>query len=90
MVKNLLELSERYGIQVAVASGGGMALEQVKNNKIRAIIAIACNKELRAGIRAVFPKPVMAVPNKQPKGPCKDCLVEIEQVEKAVRELCLK
>ena len=88
-VKDIQELGERYGIPVAIASGGGMALERARAKNVRAIVAVACEKELRAGIRAVFPKPVVAIPNKRPKGPCKDCLVDLAQVEKAVRELCL-
>lgn len=89
LVKSLLELSERYGIQIVVASGGAMALEKVRAKNPQAIVAIACEKELRAGIRGVFPKPVVAIPNKRPKGPCKDCVVDLEQVEKAVQELCV-
>lgn len=88
VVKDLLELSERCGIQVAVASGGGMALEHVRDKRVKAIVAIACDKELRAGIRGIFPKPVMVVPNRQPKGPCKDCVVDFDRVAKAVQELC--
>ena len=30
-VKNLIELAEKYGVQIAVASGGRVALQRVKN-----------------------------------------------------------
>lgn len=88
LVKDILELGERTGIKVAVASGGAMALEKVKTIQPRAIVAIACDKELRLGIKGVFPKPVVAIPNIWTKGPCKDCLVEMAAVKKAVARLC--
>lgn len=89
VVKDILELRERSGIKVAVSSGGEMALEKVKLIQPKAIVAIACDKELRLGIKGVFPRPVCAIPNKRPKGPCKDCMVEFSEVEKAVQSLII-
>ena len=43
-------------------------------------MAIACEKELAGGIKAVFPKKVLAVHNTRPHGPCKDCGVDIKNV----------
>lgn len=87
MVKDILEMSERYGIQCAVATGGAMALEKVKTTQVDTIVAVACEKELKEGIKGIFPKPVFAISNLRPKGPCKDCLVELEKVEKVIRFL---
>lgn len=80
-VKDILEMSERYGIKCAVASGSEMALEKVNSANIDAVLAIACEKELAGGIKAIFPKKVLAVPNTRPHGPCKDCGVDIKNVE---------
>ncbi|MBI4834345.1 MAG: DUF116 domain-containing protein [Planctomycetes bacterium] len=87
-VKNILELGEKYRVRCVVASGGGMALEKVKASGAQVIIAIACEKELKLGIKGVFPKPVEAIPNKRPKGPCKDCEVDPEKIELALCSLC--
>jgi len=87
-VKSILELGEKYKVRCVVASGGAMALEKVKASGAEVIIAIACEKELSLGIKGVFPKPVAAIPNKRPKGPCKDCDVEPEKIEQALRSLC--
>ncbi len=84
-VKDLIELSEKYGVQVAVASGGRVALQRVKAEEIRGVIAIACEKELRIGLMAAMPKAIMAVPNLRPHGYCKDTDVTMEEVEKQVR-----
>ncbi len=86
-IKGLLELSERYGVKCVVASGGVMAMEKVKSGSVKGIVAIACEKELKEGIKGIFPKPVVAVPNLRPKGPCKDCQVELAEVERSIKSL---
>lgn len=83
-VKNLLELSETYGVSIAVASGGRIALEKVKAEGVQGVVAIACEKELRIGIMASIPKAVIAVPNLRPRGYCKDTDVYLDEVEKAI------
>ena len=80
-VKDILDISERCGVKCAVASGSEMALEKVNSAKVDVIIAIACEKELAGGIKALFPKKVLAVSNTRPHGPCKDCGVDIKNVE---------
>jgi len=87
VVRDLLEVSERYGIKIAVASGGKMAMEKAKSLGPEVIVAIACQKELDLGIKGSWPSVVAAIPHKQPKGPCKDCVVSFPEVEKAIRKL---
>ncbi len=85
-VKDLIALSEKYGVQLAVATGGRAALERVKADDIRGVIGIACEKELRIGLMAAFPKAILSVPNLRPHGYCKDTDVTMEDVERQVRE----
>ncbi|MEW6027270.1 MAG: DUF116 domain-containing protein [Planctomycetota bacterium] len=89
-VKDILEMSERYGVKCAVASGSEMALEKVNAADVDAVIAIACQKELAGGIKAIFPKKVLAVPNTRPHGPCKDCGVDIQNVEAFLKKTISK
>jgi hypothetical protein len=84
-VKDLIELSEKYGVQIAVATGGRVALQKVKSEEIRGVVAVACEKELRIGLMAALPKAIMAVPNLRPHGYCKDTDVTIEEVEQQIR-----
>ena len=86
VVKEILEISERYKVKCAVASGSEMALEKVYSQKVDGVIAIACEKELAGGIKSLFPKMVFAVRNTRPHGPCKDCRVEINLVEKFLKK----
>lgn len=84
-VSDLRALAEKHGCKVAVAAGGRLALARVKDPDVRAVVAIACSKELRQGILASFPKAVIGVVNIWPKGPCKDTDVNLDAVERAIQ-----
>ena len=86
-VKDVLEMAEEYGVQCAVATGGRLALERVKDDGVHAVVAVACEKELSQGIKGAFPKAIVAIPNLRPKGPCKDTDVDLAQVRKAIEWL---
>lgn len=83
----MLDLADEYGIRAACATGGRLALELVKDDSVRAVVAVACEKELRAGIMGAFPKPVFAVCNRRPNGPCKDTTVDEESVRRAIESV---
>lgn len=80
----ILDLCERTGVAAALVKGGRMAVELARQKHIRAIVAVACEKELRAGILATFPKATLALPNRRPHGPCKDTEVDVAELEKAI------
>ncbi|MCR4290769.1 MAG: DUF116 domain-containing protein [Candidatus Scalindua sp.] len=84
-VKDLLELSEEYGISIAVASGGRIALKRVMAKEVQGVVAIACEKELRTGLMAAMPKAIYAVPNQRPYGYCVDTDVYMDDVIKAIK-----
>lgn len=83
-VKDMLEVGDTYGIACAIATGGLLALQAVKKENVSAVVAIACEKELREGILAALPKAVIGVVNMRPHGPCKDTDVNMAEVRKAV------
>ncbi len=83
-VKDLLEISEEYGISIAIASGGRIALKRVMAEEVQGVVAIACEKELRTGLMAAMPKAIFAVPNLRPSGYCVDTDVYMDDVLKAV------
>lgn len=84
-VKDLMELSEEYGISIAIASGGRIALKRVMSDEVKGVVAIACEKELRTGLMAAMPKAIFAVPNLRPHGYCVDTDVYIDDVLKAIK-----
>jgi hypothetical protein len=50
----------------------------------KAIVAVACERDLTSGIQDVFPVPVLGVFNERPFGPCFNTRVDMEKVEAAI------
>jgi len=84
-VNDLIGLAEQYGTLCGVATGGHLALQQVKQNDVEAVVAVACEKEIREGMKGTFPKPALGIVNLRPNGPCRDTDVDLAEVEEAVR-----
>ena len=84
-VCRFLDLKDKYGVEVFMATGGHQAVERSKAPGIKAIVAVACGKELREGVFASLPKAVLAKTIAWPVGKCKDTTIEMDEVEKAVR-----
>ncbi len=82
-VKSLIEIGEEYGVIPRVAGGGRLALAMVLESWVEAVVAVACEQELKAGIMA-SPKPVLAVTNERPFGPCANTSVDLEKVKEAI------
>jgi uncharacterized protein len=84
-IKGLAELSEKYGVGLAVATGGTLARRIVVERRPRLIIAVACERDLSSGIQDSYPLPVYGITNYRPNGPCFDTLVDLERVEEALK-----
>lgn len=83
----LVGLAKRYGVHVAVVPGGTLARQVIKSIRPRAVLAIACERDLVAGVQDVFPLPVIGVLNDRPHGPCCNTGVDVASVERSVRLL---
>lgn len=83
---SLLELRDRYGVKLAIATGGTIARRIVVQHRPRLIIAVACERDLASGIQDTHPIPVYGILNSRPFGPCLDTDVALDQVEGAIRE----
>ena len=62
-------------------------IKRAREAGVKAVVAVACEKELKQGIRAAFPKAVIGVINTRPKGPCFDTDVDLNEVERAIEWL---
>ena len=88
-ITGLVELSEKYHVGLAVATGGTLARRIVVERRPRLIIAVACERDLSGGIQDSYPLPVFGIINQRPNGPCYDTLVNLEQVEEALKTFLL-
>ena len=86
-VGGLVGLAKKYGVHVAVVTGGTLARQVVRGLRPKAILAIACERDLTSGIQDVFPLPVIGVLNDRPYGPCFNTQVDLPRVERTVREM---
>jgi len=84
-ITGLVDLSEKYHVGLAVATGGTLARRIVVERRPRLIIAVACERDLSSGIQDSYPLPVFGIINHRPNGPCYDTLVNLEQVEQALQ-----
>jgi hypothetical protein len=89
-VAALLRLRDEHpGVRFHMAGGGRAAAQLCRQPDVRAIVACACAKELGEGIRAAFPKPVLAVPNETPEGFCRNTRVPVDALRAAIRRMLL-
>ncbi len=84
-IGDILEIRDRYGINVGVATGGTLARKYVKEYRPRAVVAVACERDLTSGIQDSNPLPVLGVTNERPFGPCHDTSIDTARVEEALK-----
>jgi hypothetical protein len=84
-INDLITLSERYSVYLAIATGGTIARRIVIQRLPKMIVAVACERDMASGIQDTYPLPVYGVLNSRPHGPCLDTQVSIESVERAIR-----
>jgi len=83
-IAGLLDLSEEFGVHMAVATGGTIARRIVVNLRPKIILAVACERDLASGIQDTYPIPVYGVLNDRPMGPCLDTRVALDHVRRAL------
>ncbi len=84
-IAGLLGLRDAYGVKLAVATGGSIARRIVVETRPRLILAVACERDLASGIQDTHPLPVFGILNDRPDGPCRNTLVDLAQVEEALK-----
>ncbi|SNR90828.1 hypothetical protein SAMN05446037_1001351 [Anaerovirgula multivorans] len=83
-VDQLLEFREQYGVEFRIVTGGTLARKLIMDLKPKAVIAIACERDLLSGLMDVKTIPLLAIVNKRPEGPCVNTEVDLLEVEKAI------
>lgn len=86
--KEILSAIEICHCKSYTATGGSSARKMISELKPKAIIAVACERDLLSGLQDVAPKiPVIAIPNKRPEGPCKNTLIDLEFFKRSLDDL---
>jgi len=86
-ISDVVKFGKKFGIIIKVATGGRLARRLVSEIKPDFIIAVACERELTEGISAVYPMPVIGIPNLRPNGPCRNTTFDLEILKKELEVL---
>ena len=89
-IEKILELKEKYNLEVKVATGGTLARLFIKEKKPDFIIAVACKRDLMSGIYDSFPANIYGVYNKIINSPCINTDLDIEEIEKVLISILKK
>lgn len=84
----VLEIAGRYEVPVFVATRGQLARRVIRERRPRAVVAVACERDMMTGLRDVAGKlPVLGLTMQLPNGPCRDATIDLHQMEKWVQGL---
>ncbi len=82
----VMEITKKYGVKSFTATGGSSALKMVKKENPDAIIGVACERDLAAGMAdAPHNIPTIAIANQRPEGPCKNTKIDVDEFERAIK-----
>lgn len=82
----VLGVARRYAVPVFVATRGQLARRVIRERRPRAVVAVACERDMVSGLHDVAGKvPVLGLVLKLPSGPCKDTVLDLGQLEEWVR-----
>lgn len=79
----VLGLAGKYGVPVFVATRGQLARRVIRERRPRAVVAVACERDMVTGLHDVAGKvPVLGLTMTLPAGPCKDAALDFEMLER--------
>ena len=82
----VLEIAGRYDVPVFVATRGQLARRVIKERRPRAVVAVACERDMMTGLRDVAGKlPVLGLTMRLPNGPCRDAMLDLGTMETWVK-----
>ena len=82
----VLGVAGKYGVPVFVATRGQLARRVIRERRPRAVVAVACERDMVSGLHDVAGKvPVLGLTMTLPSGPCKDALLDLPRLEEWVK-----
>jgi len=85
-LEGVLGIAGRYKIPVFVATRGQLARRVIKERRPRAVVAVACERDMVSGLHDVAGRvPVLGLTLTLPSGPCKDTRLDLVRLEEWVK-----
>ena len=86
ILDGVLGIAGKYKIPVFVATRGQLARRVIKERRPRAVVAVACERDMVSGLHDVAGRvPVLGLVLTLPSGPCKDTRLDLGLLEEWVR-----
>jgi uncharacterized protein len=82
----VLAIAGRYEVPVFVATRGQLARRVIRERRPRAVVAVACERDMMTGLRDVAGRlPVLGLTMRLPNGPCRDAMLDLDVMERWVK-----
>jgi len=90
-IDGVLSIAGKYEVPVFVATRGQLARRVIRERRPRAVVAVACERDMVSGLHDVAGKvPVLGLTMTLPSGPCKDAGIDLGKLEEWVRAYVAK
>ncbi|MCK4412473.1 MAG: DUF116 domain-containing protein [Candidatus Eisenbacteria sp.] len=87
-MRALRELAAGRCAELVVAGGGEEARAAIQRLAPAGVLAIACERDLVAGLRDVAARlPVLSLPNQRPEGPCRNSTIDLDRARVLLAQL---
>lgn len=82
----VMDIAKRYDVATFVATRGAYARQAIRERRPKAVVAVACERDMVSGLRDVAGRlPVLGLTMQLPNGPCKDASLDLAKMEEFVR-----
>jgi hypothetical protein len=83
----VMDIAKRYNVAAFVATRGQLARRVIKERRPRAVVAVACERDMVSGLHDVAGRlPVLGLTMQLPNGPCKDASLDLGKMEEFVKK----
>jgi hypothetical protein len=86
-LEGVMDIAKRYDVATFVATRGAYARQAIRERRPKAVVAVACERDMISGLRDVAGRlPVLGLTMQLPNGPCKDASLDLVKMEEFVRK----
>lgn len=86
-LEGVMDIAKRHDVATFVATRGAYARQAIRERRPKAVVAVACERDMVSGLRDVAGRlPVLGLTMQLPNGPCKDASLDLVKMEEFVRK----
>lgn len=86
-IGEIADMADNLSVNLLVVTGGTSARNIVSKTNPHMVVAVACERDLVAGIGDVGSLPVFGIINERPDGPCYNTNVSVRQLEDTLKNI---